>query len=134
MWFRRLFRRRPKPPPLDLSALDRLEEAIARVIALVPEARAGRRTVEPPSDASHPATNEPEPDDLEPDEPEPGEPEPGASAHLLLLPGYELVELNGPVPERGARIEHDDRAYVVLRHGPSPLPDDRRRCAFLERT
>lgn len=115
MWLRRLFRRRSKPPSLDLSALDGLEELIARVIALLPEAGATQRSEAPP----------PTPAPME---------EVVTDAHLLFLPGYELVECAGPPPPQGGRVVRDAHSYRVLRHGPSPLPGDRRRCAFLEKT
>ncbi|HXH87204.1 MAG TPA: hypothetical protein VNI55_01175 [Gaiellaceae bacterium] len=123
MWLRRLFRRRSKPPPLDLSALDGLEGLIARVIALLPE------------------VGTPRPEELPESTPAPSEEvvagvvnEPAPDAYLLFLPGYELVECAGPPPPQGGRLVRDARGYRVLRHGPSPLPGDRRRCVFLERT
>lgn len=56
------------------------------------------------------------------------------AAHVLFLPGesYRLVGRDGPVPEAGVRIEVEGQAYRVNRVGASPLPGDRRRCAFLE--
>ena len=36
-------------------------------------------------------------------------------------------------PEAGDIVEVDGARYVVRRHGPSPLPGPRRRCAYLER-
>jgi hypothetical protein len=118
MWIRRLLRRRRNPPPFDLTALDRLEQQVARVVALVPQ---------PVGD------DEPEPVSAAPPVgPLHGPVVPPASGHLLFLPGYELVEREGAPPAPGGRLEHAGFAYVVLRHGPSPLPGDRRRCAFLE--
>ena len=119
MWFRRLIRRPRKPPPFDLTALDRLEQQIARVVALVPQAEtaAQEQHDEPsaPVQQSPPSSTSPRP----------------ATAYLLFLPGYELVEGRGEAPKPGALLERDGRSYVVLRDGPSPLPDDRRRCIFL---
>jgi hypothetical protein len=66
-------------------------------------------------------------------EPPPVE-EPPAS-HVAFLPsakGYALVELPGPTPNPGAYEDVDEMRFVVSRIGPSPLPADRRRCAFLE--
>ena len=62
-----------------------------------------------------------------------GEPE----GHVLFVPsssGYELVERNGMTPSTGERIELDGRegSYAVTRVVRSPLPDDERRCAYLE--
>jgi len=65
-------------------------------------------------------------------------PEPRATSHLLLLAsaaGYALHEREGPVPERGSEVAplgEDGRSYRVAGAGPSPLPGDRRRCAYLE--
>jgi signal peptidase len=64
--------------------------------------------------------------------PEPS-PEPEPCAYLLFLPGpsgYRLVEQEGELPRAGGRIEADGKAYVVAKVGTSPLPGDRRRCAF----
>jgi len=52
--------------------------------------------------------------------------------HLLFLPaedGYQLVERSGQPPSRGSRVD----GLLVGRVGPSPLPLDERRCAYLER-
>jgi hypothetical protein len=129
MWLRRLSRWRRTPSPLDPSALDRLEELIARVIELVPEAAGARQPTAPPVLPSP----EPEPEP----EPEPARPAPAAerpaAAHLLLLPGYTLHERPGPAPARGSGVEHEGVRYTVLRHGPSPFPSDPRQCAILER-
>ena len=116
MWFRRLFRRRRKPP-LDLSALEELERIVVRVIALVPE-------VSPEVGVTPTAVVPQSAPDLHP--------ELIPDSHLIFVPGYELVERPGPPPPRGERLEHEGRGYRVLRHGPSPLPGDRRRCVFLE--
>ena len=123
MSFRRLLRRR-KPPPFDLTALDRLEHQIARVIALVPQVEPEAQPVAQPQPERLPAG---------PPAEQAARPAPvPTAAHLLFLPGYELVERRGAAPEPGARLEHEGAGYVVLRHGPSPLPGDRRRCVFLE--
>lgn len=118
MWIRRLLGRQRKPPPFDLTALDRLEQQVARVVALVPQPDPEEGPA--PAPAARPVEAPPSPAD------------PPASDHLLFLPGYELVERKGAPPTPGQRLEHAGSAYVVLRHGPSPLPGDRRRCAFLE--
>jgi hypothetical protein len=64
-------------------------------------------------------------------------PEPrGETAHVLFVPsatGYTLVERDGIAPEAGDIVEVDGGRYIVRRHGPSPLPGPRRRCAYLER-
>ncbi|MGZ8702712.1 MAG: hypothetical protein ACXWZY_10550 [Gaiellaceae bacterium] len=55
--------------------------------------------------------------------------------HVLFLPGaagYRLFERDGPPPRRLGVVVLDAGRYRVLRVGASPLPGDRRRCAFLE--
>ena len=77
------------------------------------------------------AAHEPQP------EPEPERhpsPEPLEAAHLLFVrngSGYRLVEREGPAPGVGSPIELD-RLFAVTKLGRSPLPGDRRRCAYLE--
>jgi hypothetical protein len=59
----------------------------------------------------------------------------GAPA-LAFVPGraYGLVELESEAPAAvGDRLELDGVEYVVARVGPSPLPADSRRCAYLIR-
>jgi hypothetical protein len=52
---------------------------------------------------------------------------------LLFVPGeaYGLVEVERPPLRRGEAVEVDEEEYVVARVGPSPLPGDGRRCAYL---
>ena len=55
--------------------------------------------------------------------------------HVVLLPspaGYALGVLPGPPPAIGARVDVDGMRLAVSRIGRSPLPGDRRRCAFFE--
>ena len=54
---------------------------------------------------------------------------------LVFLPGaaYSLVELEHPPVRAGATLALDTGEYVVARTGPSPLPGDARRCAYLVR-
>jgi hypothetical protein len=57
-----------------------------------------------------------------------------ATTHTRLLcspSGYALSEVDAPPPAAGATIEHDGTSYTVWQVGPSPLPDDARRCAIL---
>ena len=57
-----------------------------------------------------------------------------ALAHTLLVAapeGYSFAEVDAPPPAPGARVEHGGKDYTVWRVGPSPLPGDPRRCAFL---
>ena len=118
MWFRR----KRSVLPLDLSALDRLAELIERIIALLPDVAGALEAApepDPPNALSVETTQSPP-----------------ASDHLLFVAGsegYRLVERVGASPGPGERVELDGRTYEVLRVGPSPLPLDRRRCAFLER-
>ncbi len=54
--------------------------------------------------------------------------------HLLFVwkpSGYELVEREGEPPGVGEQIEVDGREERVTKVGPSPLPGDGRRCAYL---
>jgi hypothetical protein len=128
MWFRRLFRRRRPPPPVLLPSLDRLAELIERVVELLDEVR------------PRPA---PEPGPTPPPYPVPEaapsaapSPAPPVNGHVLVVPwpdGYRLLEREGAPPARGDVLELGEARFSVLRLGPSPLPGDGRRCAFLER-
>jgi hypothetical protein len=72
--------------------------------------------------------------------PEPGRrDQPPAQQHLLFIStsgGYLLVEREGPPPPLGRTIELPEQAvsFLVAKLGPSPLPNDRRICAYLEPT
>ncbi|MGH3081190.1 MAG: hypothetical protein ACRDNH_08660 [Gaiellaceae bacterium] len=46
--------------------------------------------------------------------------------------GYELHERDGELPALGSVLEEEDGRMVVTRVGPSPLPGDDRRCAYLQ--
>ena len=46
--------------------------------------------------------------------------------------GYELRERDGELPAVGSVLEEEDGRMVVTRVGPSPLPGDDRRCAYLQ--
>jgi hypothetical protein len=54
---------------------------------------------------------------------------------LAFVPGtaYRLVELDPTVLSPGLALDVGDQIFVVARIGRSPLPDDRRRCAYLVR-
>lgn len=70
--------------------------------------------------------------------PTPGVPSPPPEPHGWVAfagspAGYRLVERAGEAPARGVLVELDGALHRVLRLGPSPLPGDARRCAFLER-
>ena len=45
--------------------------------------------------------------------------------------GYELQEREGDPPGLGAEIEQDGRTMRVAKVAPSPLPGDKRACAYL---
>jgi hypothetical protein len=56
--------------------------------------------------------------------------------HLLFVwktSGYELREQPGDVPDVGAEIDEDGVRLRVTKVAPSPLPGDRRECAYLVR-
>jgi DNA repair exonuclease SbcCD ATPase subunit len=64
------------------------------------------------------------------------EPEP-VTAYVLCIAapsGYRLLDAEGVVPAAGEAVSvpGTDEAYVVVRVGTSPLPDDARICAFAE--
>lgn len=56
------------------------------------------------------------------------------SGHLLFVwkpSGYELRERDGDPPQVGSTVEEDGETFQVTRIGMSPLPHDRRLCAYL---
>jgi hypothetical protein len=56
--------------------------------------------------------------------------------HLLFVwksSGYELREQSGDVPAVGAEVDEDGVRLRVTKVAPSPLPADRRECAYLVR-
>lgn len=126
MLFRRLFRRRRSPPPVLPPSLERLEELIERVVDLLDEV-----ALRPSHEPAHSGTPAPDP------APEAiSRPEPSVDGHVLFVSfpdGYRLLEREGAPPSRGGLVDVDGVGFGVLRLGPSPLPRDRRRCAYLER-
>lgn len=59
----------------------------------------------------------------------------GRGGHLVFLwlpSGYLLQERPGDPPPVGAEVEEAERRYRVTKVAPSPLPDDRRPCAYLQ--
>jgi hypothetical protein len=44
--------------------------------------------------------------------------------------GYRLRELDGAAPEVGTELDDDGHRLLIVKVGPSPLPGDRRRCAY----
>ena len=45
--------------------------------------------------------------------------------------GYRLQERSGDMPEVGAEVEDGERRFRVTKIALSPLPGDRRSCAYL---
>jgi hypothetical protein len=112
MWF---WRRRRHPPPVLFPPLDRLAELVDSVVMLLDEAPS------PAPDLEQAMVERPEEEVTE--------------GHVLFVPapaGYRLLERDGPPPAGSDVVELAEARYCVLRLGPSPLPGDRRRCAFLE--
>jgi hypothetical protein len=135
MWFRR----RRRPEQLDLSALDGLAELVGRIVALLPEQREAPPPQPVPEPFRAPPEQAPAPVQPEPPEPtarsEPAEPA-ERQAELFFVAtasGYRLLESDGVAAARGDLVELADGSFRVLRLGPSPIPGDRRRCAFLAR-
>lgn len=59
-----------------------------------------------------------------------------AEAHLLFVwkpSGYELREEAGDPPAVGSEVEQDGERLRVTKVAPSPLPGDKRACAYLVR-
>jgi hypothetical protein len=47
--------------------------------------------------------------------------------------GYEIRERDGELPAMGSVVEEEeDGRMLVTRVGPSPLPGDDRRCAYVQ--
>ncbi len=100
----------------------RLAESVGEIAKMNREHRALLQLVERQFQLEETTTSVPEPR--------------GEAAHVLFVPsasGYTLVERDGTAPEAGDTVEVDGGHFVVRRHGPSPLPGPRRRCAYLER-
>ena len=58
----------------------------------------------------------------------------GAQQYLLFVwkpSGYELVEQEGEAPSVGSSVEVEGKQLRVTKLAPSPLPGDRRVCAYL---
>jgi len=57
-----------------------------------------------------------------------------ADGHLLFVwkpSGYELVEQDGEPPAVGSEVELEGTTLHVTKLAPSPLPGDKRACAYL---
>ena len=58
----------------------------------------------------------------------------GRGGYLVFVwspAGYTLEERSGDPPDVGAEIESGERRFRVTKIAPSPLPGDRRPCAYL---
>ena len=121
MLLRRSHRRRPEPSaPLVLPRLDRLSELVDRVVVLLDQAAA--------------SVPESVPEVVVEPEREPVPVQAPAGGHVLFVAaadGYRLVERDGDAPTQGEVVDVDGVRRRVLRVGPSPLPGDGRRCAFV---
>jgi hypothetical protein len=58
--------------------------------------------------------------------------------HILFVSrptGYELVEREGEPPTPGAQVDLEENGarFEVVKVAPSPLPQDERPCAYLQR-
>jgi hypothetical protein len=59
----------------------------------------------------------------------------GSSGYVLFVwspSGWRLQEREGETPAVGATVEDGETRLLVSKVGPSPLPGDRRRCAFTQ--
>ena len=124
MLFRRLFRRRRPPPPVLLPLIERVVELLDEVALVAP-----REPAQPVTPSPVPVPANPAPSAVP-------NPAPPLDGHMLLVPspdGYRLLEREGAPPARGDLLAVADVRFSVLRLGPSPLPADRRRCAYLQR-
>jgi hypothetical protein len=63
---------------------------------------------------------------------EPPEPGPGHVLFAWTPSGYALLTRAGEPPPIGTEVGVSGGSLVVSKIGPSPLPGDRRRCAFLD--
>lgn len=110
--------------------LDRVDRYVAAGEGNADEPKASRE------DTRHFVAGEADP----PGAPTPaGNDRPADERHLLFIStpaGYSLTEQKGPAPRRGERIEIPGQAtsFLVVKLGRSPLPNDRRSCAYVEPT
>ena len=61
-----------------------------------------------------------------------------AGKHILFVSrptGYELVEREGEPPTPGSQVDLEENGgqFEVVKVAPSPLPQDDRPCAYLQR-
>ena len=113
---------------LKRAAIERRERAIAaREAELVEDELAPAEPEQGPEPAEEPPS--------EPDLLRTPAGDPRAERILLFVPGraYQLVEVDHVPLEAGVELRLNGENYVVARVGPSPLPGDGRRCAYLVR-
>ena len=58
-----------------------------------------------------------------------------SAGHLLFVwspSGWRLQQRDGEVPAVGSTVEADEKVLRVSKIGPSPLPGDRRLCAYTQ--
>jgi hypothetical protein len=119
-----------------LPSLDRLAGLIERVVELVdevsgaPVAAPPGEPLPPPAPTVAPAPQPPLPAPL------PAIPQQtDGGSWIAFVPsahGYRLIVQPGLLPPPGNELDLDGARYRVLRHAPSPLPGDGRRCAVVE--
>jgi hypothetical protein len=56
----------------------------------------------------------------------------GYLAFVWSPTGYQLREEQGEPPDVGDTVEADGRTWRVVKVAPSPLPRDKRTCAYLQ--
>jgi hypothetical protein len=134
------------PPSAEEGAefSDEWRERVARYVS-AGESDADRANADRADAASKPSVESAGPErsptgaDRQP-APEPAQRDRATTAcHLLFVStsrGYALVEREGPPPPLGQGIAFPEQpdSFRVAKLGPSPLPNDRRICAYLERT
>jgi hypothetical protein len=119
-------RRRRSEEPAVLPSLDRLSGLIERVVELVDAVGDAKEAPAP-----DPVVAAPQAEPAPAAEPE-AEQERGWVAFVSSAHGYRLVDGPGRVPTLGDSVDLDGTAYRVVKVGPSPLPGDARRCAYVE--
>jgi len=58
----------------------------------------------------------------------------GRGGYLVFVwspAGYRLEERQGDPPSPGSEVEHGEKRFLVTKIAQSPLPGDRRTCAYL---
>lgn len=116
---RRLFRDSEREDAIERThaAINQLELATAAKAAQI------ERLEDAVAESNGAAAAEPEPE---------REAEPAYLIFVWTPDGYGLRAAEGAAPEAGTRLSIAGAEHVVAKLGPSPLPGDRRRCAYLE--